>query len=116
MASLRNKIPVGTKFNKLGNGGEPYRCAEWKCDQEGRFCLYYQFNGHKKRLPEKEIESAVAQFELSGRFDREMFKTLCPIAARDGGCGFAVIVRIIEKFCDAKYLGDGVVIRNAAAE
>lgn len=115
MTSWPNKIPVGTEFNKLGNGGEPYRCAEWKCDREGRFCLYYQFNGHKKRLPETEIESAVAQFESSGHFGRDMFRTLCPIAARDGGCGFAVIVRILERFCDAKYLG-GVVIRNAAAE
>lgn len=112
MTSWRDKIPVGTEFNKLGNSGEPYRCAEWKRDREGRFCLYYQFNGHKKRLPETEIESAVEQFELSGHFNGEGFK---PIAAKYGGCGFAVIVRIIERFCDAKYLGGGV-IRNSAAE
>jgi len=106
----QKKIPVGTEFDKLENGAEPYRCAEWKCDRAGRLCMYYKFNGHRKRIPHAEIDSAVAEFKSSGRFGRASFKTHCPVASSNGGCGFAVIVRILEQFCDAEFVGRGVVM------
>lgn len=112
LGGWQNKIPVGSEFDKLESGGQPYRCAEWKHDGEGRFCMYYELNNRRKRIPHAEIDSAIARFKSSGRFDREAFKTHCPVAFSDGGCGFAVIVRILERFCDAKFVGNGVIVRS----
>jgi len=98
------------KFPKLGYG-EPYRFHKWEYDREGRFCLYYVVTGGKKeytkRIPIEELEAAVVKLLETCKFNREDFRELCPIASRDGECGFTVIGRILEVLYGAKYKGRG---------
>jgi len=92
-------------FPKLVSG-EPYRFDRWSHDREGRWCLYYVVTGgqreYKKRLPIQELIKAAVFFGKKGDFQRTDFERFCPIANRDGPCGYAVIVRILESVYDRK--------------
>lgn len=100
---LPNEIPPGTLFEKLRESNS-YRCAEWKHDRRGIFCMYYEFSVYKKRIPLSEIEAAVLHLQRENIFDRNVFASLCPISHSDGTCGFVVIGRILEKFFNAEYM------------
>jgi len=94
-----------SRFPKLVSG-EPYGFDKWSYDREGRYCLYYIVTGgiveHKKRIPMQELIKAASWFSKSGRFKRTDFQRLCPIANRDGPCGYAVAFRILESLSDRK--------------
>ncbi len=112
ISEIPDKIPSGTKFEKLENGGEPYVCYKWehgKYRNEKVFCLYYQFPSrdgqrmNRKRVPLKEIKEAVRFLNKHQFFDRSAFNNHCPISKGDGPCGYAVIGRILEKVFNAEY-------------
>ncbi|AGK61149.1 hypothetical protein Asulf_01149 [Archaeoglobus sulfaticallidus PM70-1] len=108
---IREFIPKRIdKFPKLKRG-EPYRFHKWGYDREGRFCLYYVVTGGKekypKRIPIEELEAAVVRLLETGKFNREDFRELCPVANSDGPCGFTVIGRILEALYGAMYEGRG---------
>jgi len=107
---IRELIPRRlAEFPKLESSGEPYRFYKWDYDKNGYLCLYYIVTGGKKeyskRIPIEEIESAIIRFLKTGKFDREDYRELCPIANRDGPCGFAIIGRILEVLYGARYEG-----------
>ncbi len=106
MVDLQKQIPPGTRFAKLISG-EPYQCDKWAHDRAGNFCLYYKVGSCRKRAPLAEIEEAAQCLASKNKFDRADFSNVCPIANRDGPCGFAVIGRILEKYHGAKYTGRG---------
>lgn len=104
-SDLPKLLPKGTEFQKLRGHGSPYLCAGWHRDTSGVLCMYYEFSGHRKRAPLPEIEAAADHLTAGNIFDRPAFRLLCPVANRDGPCGFAVIGRILEKVFGAQYVG-----------
>jgi hypothetical protein len=107
---LHSLIPdkVNT-FEKL-EGGEPYHFDRWTDDMSGLPCLYYRFKSrdgakqNKKRIPVREIITALRELQRAGVLDRQAFERVCPIA-KAGPCGFAVVGRILEKLHAASYTG-----------
>lgn len=107
---LLNKIPEGMEFKKLTKNSVPCCCLKWQPDRCGILCMYYTVSkrgGQKKRIPLSEMEECVHRFKQQAKFDRDDLRDLCPIAHSDGGCAFAVIGRILEKFFGAEYKGHG---------
>jgi len=66
------------------------RCYRWK-------------KRYSKRIPLKELKTAAKKFSDTGKFTRDDFNRLCPVASGDGPCAFAVIGRILEALYGAKY-------------
>lgn len=102
--TIRNRIeqliPDGlSSFPKLVSG-EPYRFDRWSYDRKGRLCLYYVVTGgqkeYKKRIPIQELIEAAIFFRRKGEFRRGDFRRFCPIANRDGSCGYTVMLRILQ--------------------
>ncbi len=96
MSSVRSKIQAivpksHSKFKKL-RGGDPYHFLAW---DKGYLRYWFWDSGktykNTKRVPLTEIEAAAKECLAKGLFDRAAFSVLCPIAAGDGPCGFAVI-------------------------
>jgi hypothetical protein len=105
--TLRYLIPERLNtFAKLTERGEPYYFDHWTADF---VCLYYWFSSrdrtrrNRKRVPVSEIRAALEQLIRDGAFTRAAFESLCAISTRDGGCGFAVIGRILEALNVARY-------------
>ena len=88
-------------FPKLTGGKDPYFFFKWDFDKKKNSpILRYWFWGkkrkNKKRVFIDEFE-ALTRFSLGkGGFDRSDFERLCPNTLRDGDCGFAIFVRILE--------------------
>lgn len=104
---LLNKISKGMEFKKFTKNGDPYRCSKWQLDRNDFLCMYYTFSSHEKRIPLSEIEKCVHHFKQRKELTTKDFSEFCPIAIRSGGCAFAVIGGILEKFFGAEYKGHG---------
>lgn len=114
LPDLPKLLPKGAEFPKLRGHGSPYLCDGWRHDTNGVFCMYYEFSGYKKRAPLSEIEAAANYLTAGNIFDRPDFRLLCPVANRDGPCGFAVIGRVLEEIFGAQYIGrDGFVLPDS---
>ena len=86
------------RFLSLTDYGKDYLFDSWSYDRKGRLCLYYIIHGgYKKRVPMQELIKAVTWHRKERKFDRTDFRRLCPIAFSTGTCGYAVIVRILER-------------------
>lgn len=98
------------KFRKLEKG-EPYHFDKWEQDSDGKPCLYYWFNstdGNKrnvKRVPVSEFCAALDHIRRNGTFARSDYQGLCPVAQSDGGCGYAVIGRLLEALGATQFQG-----------
>ncbi len=98
-------------FPKLTGGGPPYRFERWDRDRDGLTIMRYSFpsrdgesvNG--KRVWAREIQRALASLIRAGALNRHSFEEHCPRTSSDGGCGFAVIGRILERLGVAAYEG-----------
>jgi hypothetical protein len=64
-------------------------------------------NSNKKRIFFNEIINLVNSTYKNKRFNRTDFEIYCPKTKNDGGCGYAVIIRLMEKLNMGKYLGHG---------
>ena len=108
--TIRNQIEqlIPSKLSNFPKlvSGEPYRFDRWSRDREGRLCLYYVITGgqreYKKRIPMQELIEAASFFRKEGKFRRSDFRRFCPIAKRNGSCGYAVILKILESLYDRK--------------
>lgn len=122
LESVMHKLIPGkvSTFAKLLGQGAPYHFDRWETDRAGSQCLYYWFMArdggkNKKRVPVSEIRAALHQLRGNGVLSREAFRDVCPVAARGGPCGFAVVGRIFEALHVAVYSGqNGFRITNAA--
>jgi hypothetical protein len=110
---IKSDIPRRlSQFPKLGTG-KPYRHHAWKKDRNSEECLFYIFDGarrkvmHIKKIPLKEFELAVKLFQRKGAFNRADYDRVCPIASTSGPCGFAVVGRYLEFRYSAAYQGHG---------
>lgn len=109
-STLRTLIPsVANTFDKLTPGRGPYGFDRWT---DGAF--YYNVsrraNGvwNKKRAKVSEIRAALGRLRQSSAFTRRDFQELCPVAQRDGGCGFCVVGRVLELLGAARFSGKGL--------
>ncbi len=105
--------PPGTKYPHLKKPGASYRCDKWR---DG-VCMYYTSQGservNKKGILLADIQVAEKHLLVRKKFDRKDFREQCPTAARNGGCAFTVIGRMLENSCNAEYNGDnGFVLRE----
>ena len=112
-SQIKKDIPQRiAQFPKLISG-RPYYFLAWKNDRGGVECLYYRFKNATgkteqiKKVPLRELESAVRMFQHKGTFDRSDYQNVCPAALSSGPCGFAVIGRYLEFRHNAKYNGRG---------
>src|SRR5579884_2181743 len=94
-------------FPKL-RSGSPYTFDHWADDT-----LYYRVSKRPdgywncKRLPLTELRTALAYMRATAYLDRAGFAQSCPIAHRDGDCGFCVAGRLLERLGLARYSGQG---------
>jgi hypothetical protein len=106
---LKELVPGKLREFKKLTKGEPYRFKGWQADREGRPCLYYTFSSrdgrstNTKRVPTAEIATALAHLRKCGHLCASEFEESCPVAKRDGQCGFAVVGRILEALGVARY-------------
>lgn len=112
-ARIKSIVPnPHSKFPKL-QGGDPYYFLDWK---KGYFRYWFWNSGKTyeniKRVPLAELEAAARECLARGIFDRDTFRTHCPVSASDGPCGFAVIGRCLEFLGIAKYAGRGKGFRH----
>jgi len=102
--SLKKAVSVElTSFEKLTEGHDPYYFSMWD-EEDGTSILRYWFwnkaktEKRRKRVFVSEIESLLRYAHKSQFITRDDFRTHCPRTNSDGGCGFAVIIRILEHF------------------
>jgi hypothetical protein len=62
---------------------------------------------NKKRIFFSEVVDLVNNTYKNKIFYRNDFETFCPKTKSDGGCGYSVIIRLLEKLNKGKYLGRG---------
>ena len=112
---LKSLIPKElNEFPKIKRIGDPYHFESWKFDKKSKeLIMKYWFsnkakNGtYKKRVFINEFESLLKFFLENGDFDRSDFVKICPNTSRDGDCGFAVIVGILEQQRIINKMGHG---------
>jgi hypothetical protein len=113
--TLRTVIPSEIKiFAKLTEGHDPYYFFEWDKIDNSVVLRYWFWNKtktgkHKKRVFIEEIPKLLSGFDKPTIITRTDFEKNCPRTKSDGGCGFAVMIRILEHFqivesVDGKYL------------
>ena len=103
---LRTVIPDQLhEFSKLTAGKDPCYFSSWDRDETtGEPILRYWFwsgdrgRKHRKRVFIHEVESLLKNVVDTGEITRRDFTECCPRTNRDGGCGFAVIIAILEHF------------------
>ena len=103
---LKRAIPDQLKaFPKLTSGRDPYRFSSWDLDEvTGEPILRYWFwSGdrackYRKRVFIHEVESLLKNVAGTDEITRRDFKEYCPKTDRDGECGFAVVIAILEYF------------------
>ena len=114
--ALKNLIPNHSKvFPKLTPDRDPYYFDSWDVDRDsGKPLLRYWFwnrertKKYKKRVFVHEIESLLRNTCHTGTITKGDFKSYCPRTNSDGGCGFAVIIGILEYFHLVEHCGRGV--------
>ena len=103
---LKRTIPEQLNaFPKLTSGKEPYRFSSWDLDEAtGEPILRYWFwsrdqaRKYRKRIFIYEVEGLLKNVAGTGEITRRDFKKYCPKTDRDGECGFAVVIAILEYF------------------
>lgn len=101
---LRAIIPSQVEeFPKLTEGRDPYYFYRWDFDNDkGSSVLRYYFwspdrtRQYRKRVFISEAERLLRCTLNAGEMTRQDFQEHCPNTRRDGGCGFAVIIAILE--------------------
>lgn len=101
---LKKVIPKElNQFPKINHVDSPYYFASWDIDNESNepILRYWFWNKEKKRKNPKriflkEFEALIRNSLNSGHLMRSEYNRLCPKTYRDGTCGFAVIVAIMN--------------------
>lgn len=108
---IQKIVPSEVKrFKKLNGNEKMYSFTDWGVD---KFKFYYEFNskdGRKKNVKRvfiKEIEKLLKRRKINDYITRSDFKKYCIKTNKDGGCGFCVIIRILE------FLKIGLYISNS---
>jgi len=104
--ALKNTMPNHLKiFPKLTSDRDPCHFDSWDVDKDsGETLLRYWFwnrertKKNKKRVFVREMESLLRKTCHTGAITRGNFESYCPRTNSDGGCGFAVIISILEYF------------------
>lgn len=102
------------RFQKLEGGVDPYYFKEWDSIDDN-ILRYWFWNKNRtkknvKRIFIHELENLLRRPSQTGEITRSDFESYCPKTKRDGDCGFAVIVRILEFLRIARYDQDSGVI------
>jgi hypothetical protein len=113
---LRSVIPSRfDMFPKLTPGRDPYHFDSWDKERRtGRAVLRYWFwnrgrtKKNRKRVFVGEIETLLRRAYHTGTINRGDFNTCCPRTNSDGGCGFAVIIGILDFFRVVSRRGRGM--------
>jgi len=91
------------EFPKIERIGDPYHFENWELDKKsnGLIMRYWFWNKdksdtNKKRVFINEFESLLRFSFTDGGFKKTDFIRLCPKTNSDGGCGFTVMVGILE--------------------
>ena len=100
------------QFDKLTKG-DPYHFSQWGNDRNGMACMYYWFYSkdkakkNQKRVFMAEIESLLKKVYKSDSdiINRKLFVEQCPKTLLDGGCGYAVTIRLLEALGIVEYVG-----------
>jgi hypothetical protein len=100
------------QFDKLTKG-DPYYFSHWEKDRNGMACMYYWFYSrdkakkNQKRVFMAEIERLLKKAHKSDPdiINRKLFVEQCPKTLLDGGCGYAVTVRLLEALGIVEYVG-----------
>ncbi len=97
---IQKIVPSKIKhFKKLNGGEKMYTFTNWSDD---KFKFFFEFNskdGGKKNVKRvfiKEVEKLLKKRKINDFITRADFKKYCKKTNKDGGCGFCVIVRILE--------------------
>ncbi len=108
---IQNIVPKKIKnFKKLNGGNATYKYTDWSDD---KLKFYYEFNSkdgtkkNVKRVFVKEIETLLKGRKVNNVISRGDFEKHCINTNRDGGCGFCVIIRLLEFLKIGIYLGHG---------
>lgn len=115
-STLQAIVPSVTNTFKKLRVGEAYQFDHWEDD-----VLYYRVSPrrkggwNKKSVPVPEIQAALGRLRQSGTFSRSDFEKLCPVASKDGPCGFCVVGRVLEILGVAKFSsqGEGFVLTDS---
>jgi len=90
-------------FPKIRRIGDPYHFYKWDLDQnqQNPILRYWFWNDKKtrkfrKRVFINEFEDLLKLALDCNGLNRTDFERVCPNTKSDGGCGFAVIVGILE--------------------
>lgn len=108
---IKKIVPKEIKhFEKLNRGKDLYKFTDWGDDN---LKFYYEFNSkdgtkkNVKRVFVKEIEALLKGRKVNDVIYRTDFETHCINTNRDGGCGFCVIIRILEFLKIGVYISYG---------
>ena len=102
---LKSLIPKEiNEFPKIKRIGDPYHFESWELDKKSNelimrywFCNIAKNSTNRKRVFVHEFESDLRLLLQSGNFENSDFVKICPKTNSDGGCGFAVMVGILEQ-------------------
>lgn len=90
-------------FPKINGGNDPYFFYKWDFDgKTNQSILRYWFWDKKRRFKNKKKAfvnefATLIEFSLGKEgFDRSDFERICPNTNRDGDCGFAIFVALLE--------------------
>lgn len=107
---IKELLVVPFEFEKLTGGKEMYHFTRWGDDDS---YFYYSFRSknkiktNTKRVFIRELQKLLNKGVRQGGFDRKDFKDCCPATNRDGGCGYCVMIRILEALKIAEYRRHG---------
>ena len=99
---IKEVVPEHLKqFSKLTPGHDPYYFDAWDNEVTETIIRYWFWNKgrtkkNRKRVFVSEITVLLKNKLGDRQIDRGDFELFCPKTNRDGGCGFAVIIRILE--------------------
>jgi hypothetical protein len=116
--TLRKEIPNKlSSFRKLTEGHDPYYFASWEKENGASILRYWFWNKsrtkqNKKRVFINEIEKLLKYSIQEHRITRKDYKQYCPRTMRDGPCGFAVIIGILEHFQVVEIVEGEYIVKN----
>lgn len=106
--------PEFQTFEKLNNGTLPYSLKEINKIEH---YIRYEFlsrDGSKMNVKRCFIDELIDLLNKTinkNEISKTDFIKFCPKTNSDGSCGWAVMVRIIEKLGIGKYIGNGEIIK-----
>jgi hypothetical protein len=109
--TLKKAIPNELSiFEKLTEGHDPYYFYVWD-EEDNVSILRYWFwdktntRKNRKRVFVDETEALLSNVQRARNITRGDYERYCPRTYRDGGCGFAVIIRVLEHFQVVEVVG-----------